>query len=512
MPTGRFERFCCVICVWLVAQGARAQHEAPAALVYVRDPVQTPQPELATLPLIPQGAGLRHTLLAAYSCRDTGRTEVQGERVHVCAVAASARADALGHFTATPLGTDAPAHAPDPFAEQMLFHHAARSLQFFAALGVPAATIDSTREPLQLVANVRLPRALAGASLDPTRAGLEPWRDATFLRADEDPPLFRGLRPEPGPVIFFGQADDVRLAYDSAAIRHEVTHAVLSDWLPRTGRFVDAQGTNPAPAAIAEALADYFSAAIADDPRLGAHAGHGLGVAQTRNLNVALSCPAALTGQPHGDGLVLASALWSLRKQLGRELDQALVSALRDLQGVSALSFERLVASLLARLAANHPAAARNASALLRERGLTPRCPRLRGLDVQQSLAGASGAFVLPGAGPSLPLASSSLQLRAALPRTGVDLEVRLRAGATAPRDANSFSPALLVKPSPIRWTERGTHDAQLISPTPGAPSELRFAVPAPRGRELYLQLVNRGEEPGWYDTVRIAFRPAAAR
>ena len=478
----------------LTSSAQSSESTKPLVLVYARDPVQTPRPELLELPWMPlataSGPGLRHPWLAAYSCIDSGELD-SARGVRVCSLTASASPDAQGRFAAQPLPADAPAQAADPFAEQMLFYHAARSLQFFAALGL-AATDASAK--LHLIANVRLPGPDA----------LAPWRDASFIRAHDAAGMLAAMEQQEGPTIYFGQDHEVRVAYDSAAIRHEVSHAVLAPWLPAAAWIVDAHGTNNAPAAIAEALADYFAAAMVDEPRLGVHASHGSDEWKIRNLNTQLTCPAALSGSAHEDGLVIASALWALRKQLGAMLDAAVISAIEAPQAAAELASGRFLKGLLEALATKQPASARAARAVFRERGLLPSCLRMLELQPGQSLSGAAGKFILPGTEPLLPLASSVLQLRAAVPRGATEVELRMRSG-TLP----AFLPALLVKASPIRWTPAAAHDAALMAvAVSGAPGELRFVVPTAGARTLYFQVVNQGQRAGWFDAVRITFRP----
>jgi hypothetical protein len=423
------------------------------------------------------------------------------ERVRVCSLKQSARADAQSNFVSPPLAAGAKADRADPFGEQMLFFHGARALQFFATIGVPHT---STAAPLALIANVRLPAS----------GGLEPWHDASFVRAEDDAGVLgtiAGMEQPRTDAIYFGQDHDTHVAYDSAAIRHEVAHAVLAEWLPRDVWFVDAQGASSANAAIAEALADYFAAAMSEDPRVGVHAGDGGRSWQIRNLSASLRCPDALSGRPHEDGQIIASALWAARKSLGAALDGALVSALKDLRGVTPLSVEKLLGAVLNALAARQPAAARSVGEIWRERGLAPLCQRVLELVPQQSLSGATGTFFVPAASKSFVLAASVLQLRAAVPPSSLEVELHMRTGApttNALETSARFEPALLVKSSPIRWTAAGRHDAELVpAAASGTTGELRFSFPAPKAQTLYLQLVNHGQRAGWYDAVRIIFR-----
>lgn len=473
-----------VLCSGALSASAQSgDGHKPVALVYARDPEQTPQPELLPLPLLPLPAatGLRHPSLAVYSCIDAGARDRNGARV--CSPIATASPDAQGRYTAPPPPTAAPATTADPFAEQMLFYHGARSLQFFAALGLPAP------DSLRLIANVQLPGPDA----------LIPFRDATFLRGHE-PELVAAALEQHAPTIYFGRDREVRVAYDSAAIRHEVSHAVLAPLLPAAVPFVDAQGTNNAPEAMAEALADYFAAAMVEDPRLGTYAGHGDEAWKVRNLSTRLTCPAALSGRPHEDGALVAAALWAARKQLGSLLDKAVVAAVKATHNAADLSPERFLQRVLDAIAPKQPIAA----GIFRERGLLPACERVLEVQPGQSLSGAAGRLALPAAAPALPLAPSALQLRAAVPTGATEVELRMRA-STLP----AFQPAVLVQARPIRWKDAAAHDTRLmVAAKSGAPGELRFVAPTGGARTLYFQVVNQGQRAGWFDAVRVIFRP----
>ena len=133
-----------VIFAGLLGSPAAAQ-TTEQALVYARDPTQTPRPELTPLPLRAEAQALRHPWLSVHSCVDAGARDARAHRI--CSLVESARPDAQGHFAAAPAPADAPASAADPFAEQMLFVHGGRMLQLFAELGLDPQRAGAPRPP-----------------------------------------------------------------------------------------------------------------------------------------------------------------------------------------------------------------------------------------------------------------------------------------------------------------------------------------------------------------------------
>jgi hypothetical protein len=90
---------------------------------------------------------------------------------------------------------------------------------------------------------------------------------------------------------------------------------------------------------------------------------------------------------------------------------------------------------------------------------------------------------------------------------------VRMRAGASgastlAAGAHTGFEPALLTRSAPIQWQPDATHNGVLLSAASGGMAgELRFVVPTAQVQSLYLQVVNRGQQPGWFDAVRVTLR-----
>lgn len=91
-------------------------------------------------------------------------------------------------------------------------------------------------------------------------------------------------------------------ARSSSVVQHEYTHALLS-------RIVDLGGNNVQPTGINEGLADYFTSARDDDPRVGVWLANPF----IRDLSRLLRWPDDNNGDPHRVGNIFAGALWDAR-------------------------------------------------------------------------------------------------------------------------------------------------------------------------------------------------------
>ena len=67
-----------------------------------------------------------------------------------------------------------------------------------------------------------------------------------------------------------------------------------------------------------EGFSDYFAATIRNDPKIGnGFRGPGTSI---RDIEIDRVWPDDLVGESHADGLIIACALWDLRKRVGREV------------------------------------------------------------------------------------------------------------------------------------------------------------------------------------------------
>ena len=199
-------------------------------------------------------------------------------------------ADDAGDFLYEP---DEPS-VEDPFAEVQAFHHVTRlEDHYFETWGVEFP------EGVDVFANYREhPDGFYGNA----------W-------------MSLGLQGET--VLVFGQSETLDFAYDGDVVAHEFGHAVLFAASPlRIGEGPDdAYGRNIYPSAISEGIADYLAAAWFEDSLVGDYFGG-------RDVDVELVCPDDWVGESHQDGLILAGALWSLRGEIGPEMDEVLMTAM----------------------------------------------------------------------------------------------------------------------------------------------------------------------------------------
>jgi len=280
---------------------------------------------------------------------------------------------------------------------------------------------------------------------------------------------------------------------------------------------VDEQGASGAHAALDEGLADYFAAGLHGDPTIGEHVSRDAAPWQQRSIATEARCPEALVGRRRPDSLLLSSALWSVRKQLGSRaapaLDRAVMAALVALRDVTPLSFERLLEDVVRKLAVESRTWARSARRELGRRGLLPACARVHTLDPAQSLAGHTDTFLAPGtrAFASHALAPGVVQLRVRIPKGTRFVRLRFRAGSSEQppleRAARTpFRPVVLAKRgAPLRWGRDGRHDADSVQElTLGALCTARIEVDG--ASELYAQIANAGEQDGFYDDLAVAF------
>lgn len=113
-----------------------------------------------------------------------------------------------------------------------------------------------------------------------------------------------------GRRIFLGQGDGVTyqgLVRDPSVVYHEAAHALIDQLagLPSQG-----EGGS-----LNEAFADFFAAAMLDNPNIG-EASYKQGPYRRTLLN-RLRAPADLSGNLYGDSLVVSGTLWDLRRSLG---------------------------------------------------------------------------------------------------------------------------------------------------------------------------------------------------
>lgn len=410
------------------------------AEVWPDNPVTSPDLVTVTLPVTAASTVLASPLVVARNCVDQQHVvTVESVAMHVCDPVHTATPDANGNYLPPAGKGDEP---EDAFAEVAGFYHVSRAYSFFQGFD---PTLHVQTAPLDVVTNVRLAAGYFDGDLarmkDPSLP-LEPLQNAYFAPGDE-PSLADYYGVAQGGV-FFGQGKVRDFAYDGDVVYHELTHSVTH----ATVGFVrtlhlDAYGGTFAPAAMDEAIADYFSAAIVGDPDIGEYVVQDFAPegAALRSLDDVLSCPADFGGEPHQDATAFSGALWVTRAALApgdaSKLDGAVLEAL-EAAPTGDLGFDDMATIVVG--AVKSSLGAPIADALVgafTERGLLPGCSRVRDFDGKTSVHGpaALGFFIVPGRvdlpGPSA-YAPGVFQVRAAVPPGAERLRARF-VGAAAP-------------------------------------------------------------------------------
>ena len=320
--------------LWVSAMTGRILEESEQvfsarAHVFPRNPSATPKPievELPGLEQVGPGAPLDGARLRTLNCTATEPEEVvawwqEGQ----CYPAPLATADANGDFFVDLPNVVYEADNVDPedlFAEVSMYWHGARFLEALAERGLT----EFSCEVSTLLANQR---------------GLDRQGDLDFTPTN-NAYYTNQCDPERGATMIFGQGTEVDFAYDGDVVYHELGHGVVALVAPEglnrarlraDASVVDAGGIN-------EALADYFSAMITEDPNLGSYVGRFWSATSrpfVRSAENTKTCPRDTMGQVHNDGEPFMAALWSARLRIGGALDGIVLQALARMPGDATL-------------------------------------------------------------------------------------------------------------------------------------------------------------------------------
>lgn len=412
--------------VWVSAATGRVLDEfeqvrQSRARVFAHNPSSTPEPiEVELLDIHVQDAG--HPLVGArvqaFNCVGEEPDEVspwweEDECWPVQTVFSDEQGD---YFVPLPdvVRVEDNLDPSDPYAELSMYVHAERFLEVMRGKGVEQFQCELS----SMLANVR--------SLEPSSSfDYGPLNNAYYTNQCD---------PEKGPTMLFGQGSEVDFGYDGDVVYHELGHGMVALLTPDNlgdrrlrpdGMAVDASALN-------EALADYFSVMLTDDPHLGDYVGRfwsGTGAPYIRDAENGRTCPDDTVGQSHNDGEPFMAALWATRKRLddtGKDaLDRAVIAALmrmpRDVvfEEASALVLEE--ADRFVQDGALHPDDWALLQRSLQARGLLD-CPRVI-TDPQRVRAGRSMHLRRADSGV-YPFYPAPMQLRYAVPDDADDMVV----------------------------------------------------------------------------------------
>jgi len=211
------------------------------------------------------------------------------------------------------------ADGDDLYAELSMYWNAERFLDRMAELGVPEFKCELST----MLANYRT------TALSPSYPDLPytPLNNAYWTNT---------CKPGSGATMIFGQGSAVDFGYDGDVVYHELGHGMVSLLTPAGlgGRKTRGDAMVSDAGGINEAVADYFSVMLTNDPLLGDYVARfwpGYGAA-IRNAENAKTCPDDTVGQVHNDGEPFMAALWATRKRVGGErLDPMVIDMLTRL-------------------------------------------------------------------------------------------------------------------------------------------------------------------------------------
>lgn len=317
--------------VWVSAMTGRVieireQVRSARARVFAENPSTTPAPRDVELPRIgpvAPGDPLVSASIAAFNCVSEPPSQTpwdvsEGD----CFPVHHALADEDGNFyvpTPEVIVEEDNVQPDDPYAELSMFYHGAIFLDALRDRGLDQFSCPQA----VMLANVR--------SL--TDDGFDPLDNAFYTNQCD---------PERGATMMFGQGGQVDFSYDGDVVYHELGHGVVALLTPEGlgGRklrddasLVDAGGMN-------EAVADYMTYMMTDDPRVGEYVGRFWAAntrAEIRTGENGKRCPDDTIGQVHNDGEPFAASLWSTRQRVGPAVDTLVLRTLPLLPGDASL-------------------------------------------------------------------------------------------------------------------------------------------------------------------------------
>ncbi|MDC0674014.1 MYXO-CTERM sorting domain-containing protein [Nannocystis radixulma] len=323
----------------------------------------------------------------------------------------------------------------DLYAELSMYYNAERFIDEMKRFGVDAFKCELST----MLANYRTTElSTAYPDLDYTPLNNAYWTNT--------------CDPEKGPTMIFGQGAAVDFGYDGDVVYHELGHGMVSLLTPnglgdRTlrpeGVLNDAGGLN-------EAIADYFSVILANEPLLGDYVarfwpGYGNAI---RNAENTKRCPDNIVGQVHNDGEPFMGAMWAARKRIGREkMDPVIFELLPRLPGDADLETASLTVLEIAEEGlARGEWTESDIDLLVRAfdaRGLYD-CPRIH-TDPDKVASGAS--LYLRGKSTAVtPFFPGPMQLRHEVPPGSDNVIVRFRLGGTSGPAGNPAGVVVLLK------------------------------------------------------------------
>jgi len=331
----------------------------------------------------------------------------------------------------------------DVFAEVQAYDGARRMLDYMQRLD-PQFRLRTEARPLRITSNFMIPKLSEAVdnfdleTFSTTVRTLERVDNAAYVPAGAGEQLGVALpgfdREFDSILMFQGTRSD--FAYDRDVVAHELSHGTVAATGGLANYAADGQGIVDAPGAMNEGFADFWAAALANDPVIGEYAGDltGRGEGSIRNLTNEESCPSVIVNEVHVDSQHFSAALWALRVDLATNealklaFDTAILTAMRGLSPIS--TFDDAAEVITDELEDAFPAAGRDAiETAFRSRGVTE-CERILDLDP----ATPSKSFAIAGRDNARGwrnVAPGPLQFRLSLPAGAKSVRITAIGGAS---------------------------------------------------------------------------------
>lgn len=408
--------------VWISAMTGRVldvheQVRSARARVYAENPSSTPHPidvELPRLGEVEAGSPLVSETIAAYNCvaeppEQTPWAVAEGD----CFPVHRAFADAQGNFdvpTPEVIVEEDNVQPDDAYAELSMYYHGAIFLDALRARGIEEFSCPQAI----MLANVR--------TIGEDEGDYDPVDNAFYTNQCD---------PEKGATMMFGQGGQVDFAYDGDVVYHELGHGVVALLTPEGlgGRRLRDDGVLADSGAMNEAIADYMTYMMTDDPRVAEYVGRFWASntrSEIRSGENTKRCPDDTVGQVHNDGEPFAAALWSTRVRVGAVLDQVVLRMLPRLSNDASL--EEGAAALLEvaeQMRAEGSLSSDDVAHLeraLTTRGLTD-CPRV--ITDPDAVASGRSMYLRRSRAVVQPFYPGPMQVRAEVPPGATALQVR---------------------------------------------------------------------------------------
>lgn len=435
--------------IWVSAHSGAVLDEwehvrSSKAKVFLTNPASTPIPvevELAGIHATGPGQPLEGDRIRSFNCtlEAPGEDEIQPWWAEgKCYAVHRATSDENGDFFLPLPDVILPkdnADDDDLYAELSMYYNAERFIDEMRRFGVDAFKCELST----MLANYRTSElSTSYPDLDYTPLNNAYWTNT--------------CDPEKGPTMIFGQGAAVDFGYDGDVVYHELGHGMVSLLTPgglgdRTlrhdGVLNDAGGLN-------EAIADYFSVILANEPLLGDYVarfwpGYGNAI---RNAENTKRCPDNTVGQVHNDGEPFMGAMWAARKRIGREkLDPVVFELLPRLASDADLeTASHTVLDIAEEALARGEWTEADIDQLVRAfdaRGLYD-CPRV--LTRPDKVAAGASMYLRAKTTAVTPFYPGPMQLRHEVPAGSDNVIVRFRLGSSSGPPDNPTGVVVLLK------------------------------------------------------------------